>query len=105
MMLVVGHVTHNVTTSMKGGRLDAMYYHHLYLQRARPPFELVDVSRPFRFASEFGSALDNIQFCSGLFIDRHGQGVLSYGVRDCIARLLHFNLSEVLIHDDRRHGA
>ena len=97
LMLGVAHTTANFTTSMRGGRLFAVYSHHLYLQQATPPFELVHVSPPFRFASEFGSRLDNLQFCSGLAVDAQGRGVLSYGVGDCVARAMHFNLSDVLV--------
>ena len=109
VMLGVAHTTSNFTSSQRGMRLYAFYEHFLYLQRAVPPFDLVAVSPPFRFAHEFGGSLtDNIQFCSGLQVAlgsgdaSAGGGVargvltLTYGVGDCVARAVQVNLSHVL---------
>jgi len=97
IMLGVAHTTRNFTTSMKGGRLYAFYEHFLYLQSAKRPFDLLAISPAFRFAPEFGNRLDNLQFCSGLRLEPGGRTfTLSYGVGDCIGRVVSVKLDQAL---------
>lgn len=66
----------------------------------RPPFNIIRRSKYFRFPTVFGTAQDDIQFCSGLAIYPNDEETLhiSYGVADCVSRVIRVPMSHVVKH-------
>lgn len=79
-----------------------VYDHALYATQAAPPFALLRVSEWFRFAPEFRDERDAIQFCCGCALsDDKGELIISYGVSDCIGRVLRLPVRDAMAMLDR----
>ena len=73
------------------------YMHMWYALNPAPPFQVMAVSRPFRFAALFGDDRDRVQYASGLVGNADGSRLtVSFGVGDCLAAELRVSSADVL---------
>lgn len=74
-----------------------IYYHFFYLISDAYPFNLIKISKFFKFKFENYDEkhFNNIQFCCGLYL-KNDKVVLSLGIGDCYSKLIELNLDYVL---------
>ena len=75
---------------------ERIYYHFFYIINNEYPFELINISKMFKFKFENYNEqhFNNIQFCCGLYL-KDNSIILSLGIGDCYSKLIELDIDYI----------